>query len=188
MTDYTRVYRWLIRLYPHAFRAAYEEEMVRLLADVLAEAGGNRRAALGVFLHAAGDVIWTASRQHLEREVPVARPASGPTGTPTVASSTRRNALLVSSLPLWLTLLLSLIAPGYMDPIFANPPAILGLPAGVLVVTAALVWASMGLWLVWQRGGSVAVLLLAMVLFVAPATLAVVLAPASILILQNLAV
>jgi Flp pilus assembly protein TadB len=42
--------------------------------------------------------------------------------------------LLVAGLPIGLAAFLFVAAPGFMAPMFANPPEILGLPAGVIIL------------------------------------------------------
>lgn len=184
MKRYLRLYRRLLLLYPQSFRQGYEDEMVRTLADQLREAHGS--GSLAIFLHAAVDVFRTAPGQHMEREVPMARPVTGPGDFPAVDASTRRNAVLVAGLPLVLLVVLSAAAPGFLDPAFANPPAVLGLPAGVVILIAALAWSAVGLLIAGRRPASTGALLISLVVFVGPATIAVVLTPALVLILQNI--
>jgi hypothetical protein len=43
----------------------------------------------------------------------------------------------IALVPLWVGILLGLFAAGYMEPVFANPPQIVGLPAGMVVVFIA---------------------------------------------------
>ncbi len=44
------------------------------------------------------------------------------------------SGYVVAGLPISLAGFLFVVAPGFMDPMFANPPRILGLPAGVIIL------------------------------------------------------
>lgn len=102
-------------------------------------------------------------------------------------SAEARIGLALTSLPFILIVVLMFLAPGFLDPLFASPPAILGLPAGVVFLFIALAWAVLGI-LVGRSARSNARILLAMVVFALPASMAIFLGPAAILIIQNLAV
>lgn len=62
-------------------------------------------------------------------------------------------ATALSPVVLWVVLLL--MAPGFTDPLYANPPGILGLPAGLVMVGLALVLAVSGVVVVWRSASSV---------------------------------
>jgi CHASE2 domain-containing sensor protein len=79
------------------------------------------------------------------------------------------------------------VAPGFMDPLFANPPAIAGLPAGVVFLFLALVWAVLGI-VVARRARSTLGIAFTLVVFTLPALFAILVGPALILIVQNLAI
>ena len=85
---------------------------------------------------------------------------------------------------LWIALWI--LAPGFMEPVFINPPAMLGLPAGVVIIAIAGGLATLG-WLVARRTRSVRVALGAVTLLTIPALLLIVMTPALILIIVNLA-
>jgi hypothetical protein len=143
------VYRWLLRVFPGAFRAHYEEEMVRLFLDQLRDAGGSGRAwdRAGLWLHSVGDVLSSAPAEHLHREEKtVAKPVDPGSVTLTVASERSgptRLGYALASLPFVVLVSAPQLAPGFMEPIFANPPEILGLPAGMVVLFLIAAWASM---------------------------------------------
>ena len=52
----------------------------------------------------------------------------------TLTAQQRMSGYVVAFLPISLAGFLFVAAPGFMEPMFANPPAILGLPAGVIVL------------------------------------------------------
>ena len=52
----------------------------------------------------------------------------------TLTAQQRLSGYVVAGLPIGLALFLFVAAPGFMDPMFDNPPAILGLPAGVVIL------------------------------------------------------
>jgi hypothetical protein len=93
----------------------------------------------------------------------------------------------VTSLPIILIVVLMVAAPGFIDPLFANPPAIAGLPAGVVFLFVSLVWAVLGI-LVARGARSITRVALAVAVFTMPACMAIILGPAVILIIQNLAI
>jgi tight adherence protein B len=52
----------------------------------------------------------------------------------TLTAQQRLSGYVVGYLPIGLAGFLFIAAPGFMDPMFANPPAIAGLPAGVIIL------------------------------------------------------
>ena len=72
-----------------------------------------------------------------------------------------------------------------MEPIFANPPEILGLPAGFVFLVAVAIWAALA-FVVIRAFGSVLGIALALLLFTVPSIIAIIYLPATILIVQNL--
>lgn len=118
----------------------------------------------------------------------MANPVPAPAHPSTTRSGRTRGAVIaLALLPLWLLLFLSLAAPGFMDPMFANPPAVVGLPAGIVLLALAMAWMAIGVALIlstWSALGWA----VAIVLFMVPAMAAVILGPAVILIALNLAV
>lgn len=52
----------------------------------------------------------------------------------TLTAQQRLSGYVVAGLPISLAGFLFVAAPGFMDPMFANPPSILGLPAGVIIL------------------------------------------------------
>jgi hypothetical protein len=186
-----RAYATLLRVYPRRFRSDYRDEMTRLFADQLRDVRSTE-GAVGVvrlWVRSLVDLVLTAPGQHLEPE-PVL--VATPVGTPEPASARRyavprRRGVAVALIPLWATIALILLAPGFMDPLYANPPAILGLPAGIVLLSIALLWMAIGVGIVasaralWSQ-------LAALWIFAVPATAAILLGPAVVLTIQNLAV
>jgi tight adherence protein B len=52
----------------------------------------------------------------------------------TLTAQQRLSGYVVAGLPIGLAGFLFVAAPGFMDPMFLNPPAVLGLPAGVVIL------------------------------------------------------
>ena len=52
----------------------------------------------------------------------------------TLTAQQRLSGYVVGILPIGLAAFLFIAAPGFMDPMFANPPEVLGLPAGVIIL------------------------------------------------------
>jgi hypothetical protein len=189
MDPVMRAYGWLLRCYPATFRAEYEQEMRTLFGDQLREAraSGRRSAVPFVFARGVLDVVVTAPPQHVRKEMLVSQPVD-PHGSLTMVSPTSRRvlrALALSPFILWAVLVF--VAPGFMDPVFMNPPGILGLPAGIVVAAGAMLLALVAAWVVW-RTRSTFVALAAIVALTVPSMALILFEPAIILIVQNLAV
>ncbi|MEP7081775.1 MAG: hypothetical protein ABI841_02235 [Chloroflexota bacterium] len=80
-----RVYRWLLRLYPAAFRVRFADEMVQLFGDQLRDArtGGAPVGALRTWLGTLGDLAVTAASEHTRRDRTVAHSL---TASPSISS------------------------------------------------------------------------------------------------------
>jgi len=96
-----------------------------------------------------------------------------------------RARVVVALTPIWMLLALLVLRPGFFDPIFDNPPGIAGMPAGALIMAVGLVWGLIGARLMRSRRSDAGALL-TLLAFATPATFAVILGPALILIVQNL--
>jgi tight adherence protein B len=66
----------------------------------------------------------------------------------TLTAQQRMSGYVVGFLPIGLTAILFVIAPNFMQPMFRKPPAILGLPAGVIVLCIAAFSMFMGFMLI----------------------------------------
>ena len=106
--------------------------------------------------------------------------------TPVHSSHRSRSRVMLGLMPIWLLLFLSIATPGFMDPLFANPPELVGLPLGVFVIVASVGLTLMGLILL-RRTESDLVVVMTFLLFTIPATLLLVLGPAAILLVMNAA-
>jgi len=78
------------------------------------------------------------------------------------------------------------LAPGFMEPVRLNPPAVYGLPMGIVIVAFAGGMALFG-WLVARRAQTLGVALGALALLTIPALLLIVMAPRLILFLVETA-
>jgi hypothetical protein len=192
MTGHDRAYRALLRLYPATFRDDYGEEMARLFGEQLrdARAARGRHAVAGLWTRAIADVLETAPRHHLRKENRVPEPI--PAGTSSAVVSVRTPSrsgprVLLGLLPLWVLLIFALAAPAFLDPMFANPPAIAGLPAGVLLIVVAITLMLAGVWLL-RRSESDLGTVVAFLFFTIPALALILIGPAIILVLTNLAI
>ena len=106
---------------------------------------------------------------------------------PSGATGLQRFGYAFASLPFVLIVIALLIAPGFMEPIFANPPDILGLPAGVVSLFVVAIWASLAFVVIraFRSGLGIA---LALLVFTVPSIVATLYLPATILIVLNLTV
>lgn len=189
MTGHDRAYRTLLRLYPATFRDEYGQEMARLFGEQLRDARAARgpMAVAGLWARAIADVLETAPGHHLRREGHVPEPIAAGTpsaGVPIEAHSRRAPRIVLGLLPLWVLIFFALAAPGFMDPMFANPPAIAGLPAGVFVLVVAMVLTLAGV-LFLRRTRSDLATVLVLLVFTVPAMALILFGPAAILLLQS---
>lgn len=128
---------------------------------------------------------------HPQPPPPPPRPAPVP---PWAARSDRRRAgppnwfaLVVAGLPALLAVLLLLLAPGFMWPLFDERMAWLGIPLGVLLLAAVFALSAAGILVAWVARSWIALLLVVVGLMM-PALLLLILAPAVVLIAVNLSV
>ncbi len=189
MSRHERAFRRLVHLYPAAFRAEYEDQLVGLFADQLRDTrtAGGTFAVSRLWVQVLIDLIATAPREHLRKESPVVQPVE-PATVPTAParSPLQRVAVVVASVPVVMLAALWIVAPGYMDTVGFNPPAVLGLPMGVVLVAFA---GGMGVfgWLVARRAQTLGVALGALAFLTIPAFLMIVMAPVLILFLVQTA-
>ena len=95
--------------------------------------------------------------------------------------------VLVGLLPVWIYLVRLIAAPASLDPAFANPPAVAGLPLGVILLGVAVLVMAIGVEIL-RRSSSSRTTILAFVCLTLPATILVVVAPELVLMSQNAAV
>jgi hypothetical protein len=141
---------------------------------------------LRVWIRSLADLLATAPAEHMQDEELVSSPA-GFRQKPTVVQPKRLPGLwiLLGVLPAWVALFLLVAAPNYSSAIFLTPPAILGLPAGLVVATFAILWAVIG-FVVIVNASSMTVRIVAFMLFTVPTSLVLLLVPGMILVLINL--
>lgn len=98
---------------------------------------------------------------------------------------TSREWIVAALLPALIVPLLLFLAPHFLDRMFHKAPTVLGLPIGAVIISLSAGWYAVGVVLIRMASWS-GPRLLAFLVFVVPATLAVVLGPAMVLILENL--
>ena len=93
---------------------------------------------------------------------------------------------LMSLTPFGLALVLAVASTGSIVVGLNQPPTLAGLPLDLLLDAIALAWAALGAYVVWTAR-SLAAATVALTFATAPAIIVLILGPAAILILQNLA-
>src|SRR6478735_6616389 len=96
-----------------------------------------------------------------------------------------RYGYVIACLPFVVLGILAAIAPTFLDPISANPPALLGLPAGIVVMGLGLVWGALAFVVIWATSSRIGVLV-AQLFFTMPALFTIILTAPLILIVQRL--
>lgn len=188
MSRHVGLYRRLLALYPTAFRAEYGDEMAQLFADQLRDArqAGGAVPLARLWAGTVADLVATALGQHAQKEAPVAHPVEGSLAAAAVDPPRRSRGRLIAGLtPVFVFVVLSVIAPGFMEPIYDPTAGVVGLPFGPWAIAAAMAWMGLGLLALraWRSpGGAVAALLV----FTLPATVLVILTPAIVLVLTSL--
>jgi len=192
MTRSERIYRMLLLAYPRSFRARYEEEMVRLFLDQLRDADGadrpGERAAL--WARSVADIASSAPSEHLRKESTVAKrvdPGSVALTVPPERTGLRRLGYAIAGLPFIVILFAAVFAPGFFEPAYANPPEILGLPAGIVVLFLAASWASIAFLAIRQTRSGIGIAL-ALLAFTIPSTIVIILVPSVILVVLNMTI
>ena len=190
MSRHARFYRRLLRLYPATFRDDFADEMAVLFDDQLRDgrASGRPLATARLWARTLADLLLTAPGQHLRERRAVSQPVGPGTldgGDAPLVS--RRAATLIAFLPFVVWLALTVLAPGYTDPLYQNPPGILGLPAGMVGLFVGSAFAILGI-LTARRARSTAATAAGLLVFTIPGCLLILLAPPAVLALQGLAV
>jgi hypothetical protein len=189
LNRHERAFRRLVRLYPSAFRAEYEDQMLGLFADQLRDSrtSGDSLAVARLWAHVLTDLVTTAPQEHLRKDSPVLQPVE-PTNLPAPAarSPLLRAVEIVASMPVVLLAALWALAPGYFDTVGFDPPAVIGLPLGIVIVAFAGCMAVFG-WLVARRAQTLGVALGALAFLTIPASLLIVMTPLLILFLVETA-
>ena len=107
-----------------------------------------------------------------------------PARIPWRADSTWRTLSLI---PFGEALLLAVFARSYLPPLFSKPPDMLGIPFGFVLEVIILAWAALGARVIWTTK-SQAMATLALLTTTAPAVPLLLLLPAIIEIMMNMAV
>jgi hypothetical protein len=186
MNRHERIYRRLLRLYPADFRARFGNEMISLFREQLRDArsSGERRQIASLWARCLVDLVVTVPKQYFEKERRVSQVAEG---SPVVLvqvrprSSTQRPRLVLSFLPLWIFLIRSIFVPDANEPLFANPPAMFGMPLAFPLLALAFGLMAIGV-VIMARTTSMRSAVFTFVFITVPSTALVVLAPAIILL------
>ena len=185
---HVRAYSALLRLYPRRFQAEYRREMTLLFAQQLEDARATEGNIGIVRLWARSllDLAATAPTEHLENDVLVAQPVGGFDQSRTKPDRVERITWMIAALaPAFTVLLLFAFAPNFLSPMLAMPPETFGIPTGSVIIVVCMIWNAVGVAVV-ERASRRRHRLVAIVLFVVPATCAIIFGPALILILLNL--
>lgn len=92
---------------------------------------------------------------------------------------------IVALAPLWALIIVALASPSFYPAMTTEYPNIAGLSFGAVLEGLALIWMLLGVAVVWPARAPL-IESLAFTVFTVPATVAVVLAPALVLVMQNL--
>ncbi len=98
----------------------------------------------------------------------------------------RALGYLATSAPIILFVFLRVAAPAFFDPLFQIPPAIAGLPLGIVVMAVVFAWTLLGILIVNRTTTSTGIVV-ALLVFTLPAIFVMLLTPAIVLIVANLA-
>jgi ABC-type transport system involved in cytochrome c biogenesis permease subunit len=96
------------------------------------------------------------------------------------------SAVFTSLLPVWMTAILLVVAPKFFGGVLLNPPAMLGLPVGVVLLAIAAALTALG-FLAMRGSTSPIVSALAFTFLTLPAVFLVIFTPAVVMIGRNLA-
>jgi hypothetical protein len=108
-----------------------------------------------------------------------ASPAGMPEGRRAVIAAT------IGLSPIWLVIVLAIVAPTFMAPMGDPMVSIAGIPAGLVILGGAFVMALAGAFVIW-RSESALVRAATFAVLTCPALLFVVFGPATVLIVENL--
>ena len=115
-----------------------------------------------------------------------AREASAIGWTAPRRGDSRVLGYLATSAPIILFVFLRLAAPAFFDPLFQNPPGIANLPLGIIIMAVVFAWTLLGILIVNRTTSSTGVVV-ALLAFTLPAIFVMLLTPAVVLIVANLA-
>jgi hypothetical protein len=164
--------------------------MTQLFAQQLEDARSTdgTPGVIRLWIRSLVDLIATAPTEHLEPNVLVAKPVVGIDPPPIEqdrASGIAWDWMIAALAPGLIALALAMSAPHFMGPMFEKPPEALGLPLGTVIIGLSVIWYAIGVAIVGVAS-RLSLRLVAILVFVFPATFALLFGPALILILQNM--
>ena len=112
-------------------------------------------------------------------------PGSVALTVPPERTGLRRLGYAIAGLPFIVILFAAVFAPGFFEPAYANPPEILGLPAGIVVLFLAATWASIAFLAIRETRSGIGIGI-ALLAFTIPSTIVIILVPSVILVVLNL--
>jgi len=189
MSRHVRLYRRFLRLYPASFRDGYAGEMTVLFSDQLRDArrSGKRSAVARLWARSLADLVATVPMQHVREARAVPQTVEPALVDMAARRGPSRPLVALAAVPIIAWTVLSRMVPGFTDPLYQNPPGILGLPAGIVMMFVAAVLTILGL-TVAIKSRSMTVIVLGLILFTIPAVLIIALGPPVLLMIQGLAV
>src|SRR4051812_7950896 len=103
---------------------------------------------------------------------------------PLAARRSRTIPIAIALMPIWLLVVTALASTAF-EVVLTDPPAVMAIPLGVVMESIGVLWALIGVALVW-RARSPFAKAMALLMFTIPATVVVVAAPAVIELLPTL--
>jgi hypothetical protein len=95
-----------------------------------------------------------------------------------------RYGYLIACLPFVVLGILAVLAPSFLDQIDANPPALFGLPAGMVLLGLGIAWGALAFVVIWAASSRVGVLV-AQLFFTMPSMFLIILAGPVVQILEH---
>jgi hypothetical protein len=102
---------------------------------------------------------------------------------PLAARGSRTISIGIALMPVWLLLITALSSAAF-SAVLSDPPMVMAMPLGVVVESIAVLWALVGVGLVWRAASPFAEAI-ALLLFTIPSTVVVVATPAVIELLPT---
>ncbi len=93
-----------------------------------------------------------------------------------------RYGYLIACLPFVVLITLAVVSPAFLDPIYVNPPSLFGLPAGMVLLAAGIVWGVLAFVVIWATSSRLGVFI-AQLFFTLPAMFTIILAAPAITII-----
>lgn len=179
MDRQVRLFGRLVRLYPASFRGDYSDEIVRVFADQLRDtrATGSSLAVAELWARSTLDLVVTAAIQRVREDETMPQTVEvGIAHANVTPNPPRRIATVIAAVPLLIWAILSVAVPGFTEPLYMNPPSVIGIPMGILLIIAAALLGLLGILQV-RRAHSTTGVAIALVCFTLPASILIALAP-----------